>query len=472
MGWRVKGVFLGILLVGVLVRLKGVSNPFLDDQGWRQADTASMALNMLGHLGSLPDVLFPMLNYDGSGPQKVELEFPFLPYLLAITWKVLGWADLWGRLWAIFFSLLTVAGVFRLGRLAFSERVGLWAAAFYAFMPLTTYYGRVVMPEPVAQAFSIGALYSLFLWRKNPSQKKLCLAAFLMSAAILAKLPQLMIFPVAIIIGFWPLKGKLTKIMIYSLLALFLPMLYYSWVHSGAGEASQFVSGILTDQVLVAPRSFMTLLQNHLREGFSFTLILFAGAGVLRLVRVVIPHARDSVRIGDEDRGVFLGVILWCLISLVYIGVVCIKISLDYYLVPVALPLVLSAGYALDFFEDIPGFVLGVLVVSLLLVSQTLNYVPKYSWDERYLSQAIWIRESIEKEKVLLLSDSPPMTLYYARRYGFRLKSSVDQKAWEELQVTPGDYLVALPNSRGEEFWNRVRAKYPQVGPGIYRLVK
>ncbi len=472
MGWRVKGVFLGILFVGVLVRLKGISNPFLDDQGWRQADTASMALNMMGHLGSLPDVLFPMLNYDGSGPQKVELEFPFLPYLLAITWKVLGWADLWGRLWAIFFSFLTLVGVFGLGRLVFSERVGLWAAAFYAFMPLTTYYGRVVMPEPVAQAFSIWAVYSLLLWRKTPSSRRFILAAFLMSAAILAKLPQFIIFPVALVIGFWPLKGKLLKILLYSLLALFLPMLYYSWVHTGAGEASQFVSGILSDQVLEGPKFFVTQLRNHLWAGFGFPLILLAGAGFLRMAWVAIPHELDFFRIWEEGRGVFLGIILWCLISLIYIGVICTRIPLDYYLVPVTLPLVLSAGYALDFFEDIPGFVLGVLVVSLLLVSQTLNYAPKYSWDERYLSQAIWIRESIEKEKVLLLSDSQPMTLYYAQRYGFRLKSLEDQKAWEELLATPGDYLVALPNSRGEVFWNRVKAKYPQVGPGVYRLDK
>lgn len=472
MGWRVKVIFLGILLVGVLVRLKGISNPFLDDQGWRQADTASMALNMLGHLGNLPDALFPMLNYDGSGPQKVELEFPFLPYLLAMTWKVLGWSDLSGRLWAIFFSFFTLWGIFRVGQLIFSVRAGLWATAFYAFMPLTTYYGRVVMPEPVAQAFSIWAVYSLLLWRKNPTSRRFILAAFLMSAAILAKLPQLMIFPVALVVGFWPIKGNLLKILPYSLLALFLPMLYYSWVHTGAGEASQFVSGILSDQVLEGPKIFMTQLRNHLREGFSFTLILLAGAGVLRMGWVAIPHAHDSARIGKEDCGIFLGVILWCLICLIYVGIICTRIPLDYYLVPVALPLALSAGYALDFFEDIPGIVLGVLIVSLLLVSQTLNYAPKYSWDERYLSQAIWIRESLEKEKVLLLSDSPPMTLYYARRYGFRLKNSEDQKAWEELQVTPGDYLVALPNSRGEEFWNRVQAKYSRVGPGVYRLDK
>lgn len=470
MGWRVRGVFLGIIVLGALLRLKGITNPLLDDQGWRQADTASMAMNMLGHLGNFPDVLFPLLNYDGVGPQKVELEFPFLPYLLALTWKLLGWSDLWGRLWAVLFSLITLWGIFELGRHMFSVRVGLWAAAFYAFIPLTTYYGRVVMPEPVAQACSVWALNSILLWRKSPSWKSLFLAALLMAAAILAKLPQLMIFPAALVMGFWPLQGKWVKMLHYCLLALMLPMLYYSWVHLGTGESSQFVSGILSDQVLGGPEFFRVELQNHLRGGFSFPLLLLAGAGLLRTIGCAMFSECVPSGTHKEGRGVLLGLILWCLITLIYLGVICLRIPLDYYLVPVALPLVLSVGFALDFFEDIPGLVLGVLVVSLLLLNQMQINEPKYIWNERYLSQAVWIREHTEEEEILILSDSPPMTLYYAHRYGSRLKSLEDQKAWEELQAIPGDYLVALPDSRGEEFWNKVGAIYPQVGPGVYRL--
>lgn len=452
------------------MRLKGITNPLLDDQGWRQADTASMALNMLGHLGCLPDVLFPLLNYDGVGPQKVELEFPFLPYLLALTWSIFGWADLGGRLWAVLFSLMTLWGIFELGRHMFSVRVALWAAAFYAFIPLTTYYGRVVMPEPVAQAFSVWALTLILLWRKSPSRKRLFLAALLMAAAIMAKLPQLMIFPIALVIGFWPLQGKWVKMLHYCLLALFLPMLYYSWVHLGAGESSQFVSGILSDQVMEGPKSFRVQLENHLWDGFGFPLLLLAGVGFLKTIGLAMSLKPISAHTQREDRGVLLGLILWCLISLIYLGVICLSIPLDYYLVPVALPLVLCAGLTLDSFEDVPGFVVGVLVVSLLLVNQMHTNEPKYIWNERYLSQASWIREHTEKKGVLILSDSPPMTLYYAQRYGFRLKSSDDQKAWEELQAISGDYLIALPGSRGEEFWEKVEKVYPQVGPGVYRL--
>lgn len=457
MGRRVNGFLVLILFLGTVLRLKGVFNPYLDDQGWRQADTASMALNMLGHLGDFPDVFFPMLNYDGVGPQPVELEFPFLPYLLAWTWTVLGWHDVWGRLWGIFFSLLTIGGVYKFGTIALSRQAGLWAAAFYAFIPLTTYYGRVVMPEPVAQAFSIWALIAIFSWRKNPELIKLLMASLLMSGAILGKLPQLMIFPVALIFGFYPFRGRILKMLAYSFLSLILPMLYYSWVHLGTGEANQFVSGILSFQVMESQNGYAQDLLNNLKIGFGFP-ILFALVGLVFLIRK-IPV--DKVQIG---------MISWAVISSVYLGVICLRIPLDYYLVPLALPIALLAGYTLNAWKGTPSFVIGILIIGMLWVNQILYYGPKYQWDERILTQAEWIRQHIEEESTLVLSGPPPMTLYYSQRYGYRLISADDQQAWLDLQNLPGDYIIELPNSRGEEFWKQVEDSLAQVGPGVYQI--
>ncbi|MEL1136454.1 glycosyltransferase family 39 protein [Desulfitobacterium sp. THU1] len=456
MGQRVKGLLVLILVVGVLLRLQGIENPYLDDQGWRQADTASMATNMLGHLGDFPDVLFPTLNYNGVGPQPVELEFPFLPYLLAWTWTIFGWNDLWGRLWAICFSILTMIGVYQFGKQTFSFRAGLWAAVFYAIMPLTTYYGRTVMPEPVAQAFSIWALIAVMHWRKKPSFICLLGASLLMSGAILAKLPQLMILPVALLLGFYPLR-EIKKMLTYSALSLILPVLYYSWVHMGAGESSQFVSGIMSFQVMGDQNNYGQNLFMNLKRGLGFPTLL-------SLMGLVIMIRKESLK-----NNVHLAMILWAVVCSVYLGVICLRIPLDYYLIPIALPIALLAGVALDGGEQAPTIGVGVLIVCLLLTSQYTNYRPKYLWNEQVLTQAEWIREHTKKESVLILSDSPPMTLYYAQRYGYRLISPDDEQAWLDLHTLPGDYVVALPHSRGEEFWKRIEESFPKVGPGVYK---
>lgn len=489
MGGRIKcpsinWLLLTILVLGALMRSRGILNPLLDDQGWRQADTASMAYHMQGHLTDIPQVWFPTLSYDGTVPQKVELEFPFLPYLLAWTWFWFGWSDLWGRLWGIVFSLLTIWGIFVLGKKCFSERVGLWAAGIYAFVPLTVYYGRVVMPEPVAQACTVWALNALIHWQEKPGRLRLVGAGLMMALTILAKLPQLMIFPVAIFMAFWPLKVKNRQIFAYSGLALFPPLLYYDWVHTGATQDSQFVSGILTGQVVDATGLFWRELTIHLREEIGLPVLFLAGVGTVYLLwkisqinfrtnraekdKIVV---RSGERLVQTRRGILYGIFFWCIISLGYVLIICSRISLDYYLVPVILPFALLAGIALDHIEDTPGTVIGILVLSLLLVNSTLMNEKKYIWEKRYLTQALWLRDSTPQGSILILSDPPPMTFYYAQRVGYRLNSLKDRDPWHELAGIQGDYFVELPyTALGPEFWNKIRATFPEVAPGVYQL--
>lgn len=460
MGRGIRRTFLFLILVlALLVRLRGVMNPLLDDQAWRQADTASMATHMLGHLTDIPDVFFPELNYDGVAPQRVELEFPFLPYLLASTWSILGWADIWGRLWAIGLSLMTVGGVYALGCRLFSDRAGLFAAAIYAFMPLATYYGRVVMPEPIAQVWSVWAFVFIWKWRDTPIPKGVGIAALFMAGAILAKLPQLMLLPVAILLGFWPFtKAHLGTLFRYMLIALLPPVVYYGWVHFGAGHSSQFVSGILTGQVVDAQTIAWKILKMHLREGLTFSVLVLSGAGMLRLV---LTHS--SIRVP------FL---VWGGISAFYIGVVCARIPLDYYLVPVLPLAALLSAYALDYLEDIPGTVGGILVLALLVLNTYIVLTPKYTWNPEYLSQAKWIQIHTPADSVLVLSDPPPMTFYYARRVGFRLIGTMgEERPSVMLKSIPGDYLVRLPQSGLQaSFWKQIQVDYPEVGPGIFDL--
>ncbi|AFQ43105.1 ArnT family glycosyltransferase [Desulfosporosinus meridiei] len=447
----------GILLMTLGLRLRGITNPLLDDQAWRQADTASMATHMLGNLLNFPKVFLPQLNYDGVMPQHVELEFPFLPYVLAWTWTIFGWTDLWGRIWSVSLSLLTVIGIYDLGRRIFSERVGLFAAAIYAIMPLSIYYGRVVMPEPMAQAWSIWALAMVWRWRTSPKETGSWRAGLLMAGAILAKLPQLMLFPVALLLGFWPLQERVRQIIRYSLIVLIPPIVYYVWVHFNVDSSSQFVSGILTEQVAGSANINWELLEKNVERGFTDIVVFLSGLGLLRLC-----FFRSPAR---------LAFWVWGGISILYIGIVCARIPLDYYLVPV-LPLVaLLSAYAIDCIANLPGTVIGIVLLALINKGTFSDLTPKYQWNQEYLSQAQWIVDHTENSSVLVLSDPPPMTFYYARRVGFRLNTVDDQASFNLLQQFPGDYLVRLPHSaQNEKFWRNVQERYSEIGPGIFDL--
>lgn len=451
-----------ILLIALGVRLRGITNPLLDDQGWRQADTASMAIHMLGRLTDIPGVFLPQLNYDGVTPQRVELEFPFLPYLLACTWTLFGWTDIWGRLWSVVLSLVTVGGVYYLGRTLFTDRVGLLAATIYALMPLSIYYGRVVMPEPVAQAWSIWALAMIWQWRNSRQDKGVWKIGLLMAGAILAKLPQLMLFPVALLLGFWPLNHKrLAQLVRYSLIVLIPPMVYYLWVHFNVAPSSQFVSGIMTGNMTNTSNLDWNLLSKNIQRGFTGSVLFLSGVGLCRVI-----FSRSPARVA---------LLAWGGIGVLYLGVVCVRIPLDYYLVPI-LPLVaLLSAYALDGIDFLPRTV--IIILFLVLINRESSaanayLTPKYHWNEEFLSQARWIKHNTSASSILVLSDPLPMTFYYANRVGFRLIAIGEEDIpSERLHQFPGDFFVQLPQSAHKElFWEKVRNSYPEVGPGVFDL--
>ncbi len=456
-----RTLLLVILLTALVLRLRGITNPLLDDQAWRQADTASMATHMMGRLMDFPGVFIPKLNYDGVIPQNVELEFPFLPYLLAWTWTIFGWSDLWGRLWSVALSLLTVVGIYDLGRNMLTDRAGLFAAAIYSLMPLSIYYGRVVMPEPMAQAWSIWALAMIWRWRVASQERGIWKIGLLMAGAILAKLPQLMLFPVALLIGFWPLNDqRLGQLIRYSMIVLIPPMVYYLWVHFNVSASSQFVSGIMTKQVANSTNLSWETLAKNISQGFTGIVLFLSGVGIGRLF-----FFRSPMR---------PALIVWGGISALYIVVVCASIPLDYYLVPVLPLAALLSAYALDWIDSLPGTALGIVFLVLINQGVYADLTPKYQWNQEYLSQARWINEHTAPSSVLVLSDPPPMTFYYAQRVGFRLITVKDDEIPSKtLQQFPADYLVQLPlpqNAQKERFWTNVQTTYPEVGPGIFDL--
>lgn len=460
MGGGVRRLILfTILIIALGVRLRGITTPLLDDQGWRQADTASMAIHMLGHLTDIPSVFLPQLNYDGVTPQKVELEFPFLPYLLACTWTLFGWADIWGRFWSVVLSLVTVGGVYYLGRKMFTDRVGLWAAIVYALMPLSIYYGRVVMPEPMAQAWSIWALAMIWRWRNSEEDRGAWKIGLLMAGAVLAKLPQLMLFPVALLLGFYPLNHKrLGQLVRFSLIVLIPPMVYYLWVHVNVSPSSQFVSGIMAGNMADTSYPDWNLLGKNIKQGFTLSVLLLAGVGIGRL-----SFSPSPARIA---------LLAWGGIGIFYLVVVCVRIPLDYYLVPI-LPLVaLLSAYALDGIGSLPRTWIILLLLVLVNRESYAYLASKYDWNEEILNQALWIKHNTSASSILVLSDPPPMTFYYANRVGFRLVEIEDKdNPLTILHKFPADYFVYFPQSAHQElFWEKVRNSYPEVGPGVFDL--
>ncbi len=177
-----------IVLLGLLLRLRGIHNPILDHPGWRQGDTAAIARNF-ATLDLNP--FHPQTDYDGPPPNYVELELQIVPWLAALLYKIFGVHEVFGRLISIAFSLGTIALAGAFARWMFASRTAGYAAATsFAIYPGSTYYGRTFTPDTTMTFFLTAAVYAAARWIVEDELgwgRRFVIAALLGAAALLAK---------------------------------------------------------------------------------------------------------------------------------------------------------------------------------------------------------------------------------------------------------------------------------------------
>jgi len=163
-------ILIFILFGASLVRLYKFNNPLTDWHSWRQTDTAAVSRSFVN---SGFDVLHPRfedISNVPSGKDNPEgyrfVEFPIYNVLHASLYKLFNYFTLvqWGRLVTIVLSLTTCLLIYKLVKKYADPISGLFAAAFYAFIPFSIYYGRVILPDPAMVTFSLAGIYFFDIW--------------------------------------------------------------------------------------------------------------------------------------------------------------------------------------------------------------------------------------------------------------------------------------------------------------------
>lgn len=178
-----KILLLFILTVAIVVRLPDVVRP-IDHSSWREADVGSIARN---YATESMNPIYPRIDWRGETEGYVESEFPIFPYLIALSYKVFGINDFFGRIWAFCFSLATIWFFFCLSR-QFFDGIGLVATfAFFVLNPLIVEFSTAIQPEGVMICFYVAAAYFFEKWFDNRGKKDFILASIFTAFAILAK---------------------------------------------------------------------------------------------------------------------------------------------------------------------------------------------------------------------------------------------------------------------------------------------
>lgn len=451
-----------VAIVAIALRLKGIHSPILDHPAWRQGDTASIARNfaVLQY-----NILYPQTNYNGPPPNYVELELQIVPFLAATLYKLFGVHEIFGRLITLAFSVGTVVIVGLFGRWLFSSWVaGLIAAAFYAVMPGSVYYGRTFTPDTTMVFFLTAALYAVtrFLIEDEMlGQRGLARSTALLMLAYLAK-------PVAVAgivpvfgVVFERLRAGRTMRPTAIIVVLLVPLIVLSMYDQRVAEHAEWhwASGITKLHVIPALVAAFTSVSGFTTKLSQFwTVIGMLRVTMLGTVAFVLSIGAFVVlpRVEARSKALLWG---WLVGGLAYTYAVVTVERVDYYMY-LLLPLcalviggVLAAGAAAASRSGRNGLQWFALAVVALILAATYGghaaVRPYYAFNRQAYRNARFLDATLDKQALVVIGHYGPDVLYTLSRYGWEEDPALWTPFDEESAIKKGArYFISIEDNR------------------------
>ncbi len=448
-----------IVLVGLVLRLKGIHDPILDHPGWRQGDTASIARNF-ATLDLNP--FHPQTNYDGPPPNYVELELQIVPFLAALLYKLFGVHEIFGRLISIAFSLGTIVACGFFARYAFGKDVaGIAAALAFALFPGSVYYGRTFMPDTTMTFFLTLAIFALVRWIDEDAGRlgrRFWIASSLAALAILAK-PVALVLLVPLVCALVATRGFAGALRtpgagIFILVAILPYFAYDAYVRSIAEW--HWSSGITRLHVLpslhaalTSPSAFLTKLNvwRHILGMLPGTMIGPVG--------VVLAFAGAFVAPKGPARAALYG---WLAGALAYAFVVVTVERVDYYLylfVPLAALLVGGLAARVSPAPSAPVVTRSLWALAAVVcviagyITGKKAVAPYYAYPKAVYRRAIALNQTIAPGALVVMGHYDPSVLYYIGRKGWEEDPYLWTAFDEESAIAKGArYFIAIERNR------------------------
>ncbi|QQS38587.1 glycosyltransferase family 39 protein [Candidatus Woesebacteria bacterium] len=181
-----------IVFLALIVRLYKIDTPLADWHSWRQTDTASVSrlfdqqgINLF--VPKYQDISNIQTGFDNPNGYRF-VEFPLFNVIHALVYR---YTDLdfvvAGRLVSIVASLISTIFIYLIGKRCISITGGILSAIFFAFIPFNIFYSRVILPEPLAIMFGLGALYCFYRFTDSNSIMWIIYSGLLLALSILVK---------------------------------------------------------------------------------------------------------------------------------------------------------------------------------------------------------------------------------------------------------------------------------------------
>ncbi len=191
-------LLIAIWISAVVVRLIFINQPYVDHWSWRQSDVAAIARNFSE--GGFR-FAYPQIDWAGDTTGYVGTEFPILPFLAALCYKIAGIHEWIGRSQAVISFAISLPFFFLLVREILGSTAAVWATFFFSFAPLNVFAGRTFMPDVPSLSLAIIGLYFFLRWSDDHELAPFVVAAISISLSLLIKITSIIIFaPLAYVV--------------------------------------------------------------------------------------------------------------------------------------------------------------------------------------------------------------------------------------------------------------------------------
>jgi hypothetical protein len=180
-----KYAIISIVVLAVLLRCIQINNPYVEGYGWREADMAMMAENLYKGKTNL---LSPMVNYEGEGPNYRGFEFQTVTYLTSRLYGLFGVNEWSGRVVSLLFGVMGLLSIYGLVREVWDRQRALLAALILAILPGSVYLDRTFVPDPAMLALLSFSLYTTVRYIRTKTMGYFLLAALAGCLGVLTKI--------------------------------------------------------------------------------------------------------------------------------------------------------------------------------------------------------------------------------------------------------------------------------------------
>ena len=215
-----------LFLAAALLRFADVFRP-INLASWRECDLGAISRNFATES---MNPLYPRIDWRGDGDGYAEMELPLVPWLTAVTYKIFGIHDYFGRVWAFLFSLGAMFFFYRLAREYLSIFAATVAFAFFALNPLMVETATSIQPEGLMIFTYIAAAYYFVKWLKTESDLSFWAATVFTALTLLAKAPAAHIglfFGILLIDKFGWNAFRQGKVWLFGILSVLPSALWY-----------------------------------------------------------------------------------------------------------------------------------------------------------------------------------------------------------------------------------------------------